>query len=742
MDSYHTRSFSSPSISHPVADQLDEQLCRLRSSQTASTSSLTSKLISLKDLYKSVEEFHQLPQNQKTQSEHWVEGVLDGSLRLLHICSTSQDVLVQSKEQLQDIQSTLRRCIGEGNMTNEFAGYLKNRKIAKKAIKKCLKDIKEIEKTNEAIVVESKLIEVQAMTVDVFKSLLSYIGGSEKSSWSFSKLVRQKAEKETAAPISKFEAVDATLELICQKKTANVDMSQIVQLESEIQEIDEVLQCLFRHLVKTRATLLNLSRLRSSQAVSTSSSLNQTLTNLKDLYCSFDELLQLPLNQQAVSQNVNSKWIEEVLEESLRLLDICGTSRDVLVQSKECLQDIQSVLRRRCSGELNITNEVAQYLNTRKSAKKMIKKSLKNIKETEKTNKDNAIETMLKDVSTMTLDVFKSTLSYIGGSNVGLQKISKLMHHGNKEATTTNNEFDVVDATLESTIHQKNKNGVENLRSELMTMESDIQSLDEALDSLFRHLVKTRATLLNILTVDQLDEQLSRLRSSQTASTSSLTSKLMGLRDVYKSVDEFLQLPQNQITQSELEEVLDGSLRLLDICSTSQDVLIQSTEQLQNIQLVLRRRCSGEINMNSEFAEYLQSRKSAKKMIKKSLKDIKEVEKTNETIAIESMLKDVHAITADVFKSLLSYIAGSQKSSWSFSKLVGQKTEKETAAPISKFEAVDATIELICQKKKANVDMSQVVQLEYEVQEINEVLQCLFRHLIKTRATLLNVHKI
>ncbi|KAL2926599.1 Sterile alpha motif domain-containing protein 9-like [Bienertia sinuspersici] len=454
MDSYHTRSFSSPSISHPVADQLDEQLCRLRSSQTASTSSLTSKLISLKDLYKSVEEFHQLPQNQKTQSEHWVEGVLDGSLRLLDICSTSQDVLVQSKEQLQDIQSTLRRCIGEGNMTNEFAGYLKTRKIAKKAIKKCLKDIKEIEKTNEANVVESKLKEVQAMTVDVFKSLLSYIGGSEKSSWSFSKLVRQKAEKETAAPISKFEAVDATLELICQKKTANVDMSQIVQLESEIQEIDDVLQCLFRHLVKTRATLLNLSRLRSSQAVSTSSSLNQTLTNLKDLYCSFDELLQLPLNQQAVSQNVNSKWIEEVLEESLRLLDICGTSRDVLVQSKECLQDIQSVLRRRCSGELNITNEVAQYLNVRKSAKKMIKKSLKNIKETEKTNKDNAIQTMLKDVSTMTLD---------------------------------------------STIRQKNKNGVENLRSELMTMESDIQSLDEALDSLFRHLVKTRATLLNIL---------------------------------------------------------------------------------------------------------------------------------------------------------------------------------------------------------------------------------------------------
>ncbi|KAL2944800.1 Ribosomal RNA small subunit methyltransferase H [Bienertia sinuspersici] len=249
----------------------------------------------------------------------------------------------------------------------------------------------------------------------------------------------------------------------------------------------------------------NLCRLRSSQAVSTSSSLNKTLTNLKDLYCSVDELLQLPLNQQAISQNVNSKWVEQVLEESLRLLDVCSTSRDVLVQSKQCLQDIQSVLRRRCSGELNITNEVAQYLNTRRSAKKLIKKSLKNIKETEQTNKDNAIESMLKDVNTITLDVFKSTLSYIGGPKVGSQKskwslVSKLMNRdSNKDATTTTNEFDVVDATLESTIRHKNKNGVENLRSELMTLESEIQSLDEVLDSLFRHLVKTRATLLNIL---------------------------------------------------------------------------------------------------------------------------------------------------------------------------------------------------------------------------------------------------
>ncbi|KAL2935538.1 CTP synthase [Bienertia sinuspersici] len=197
MASYHTRSFSFPTNSHPVADQLDEQLNRLRSSQTTSTSSVTSKLAGLEDLYKCVEEFIQLPQNQKAHSEQLVEEVLDGSLRLLDICSTSQDVFVQSNKQLQNMQSTLqRRCSGELNMNNEFAQYLKNRKVAEKSINKCLTDIKEVEKTNEFNGVESKLKDVLAMTADVFKSLLNNISGSQKSSWSFSKLVRQKADRE------------------------------------------------------------------------------------------------------------------------------------------------------------------------------------------------------------------------------------------------------------------------------------------------------------------------------------------------------------------------------------------------------------------------------------------------------------------------------------------------------------------------------------------------------------------
>ncbi|XP_057518338.1 uncharacterized protein LOC130799251 [Amaranthus tricolor] len=188
--------------------------------------------------------FIELPQSQ---SQKGVDEVLDGSLRLIDICATSLDVLVQSKERLLDIQSVLRRrCNGGLNFTNEFSEYIKTRKLVKRVVKKCLKDIQEVEKINEANATESKLKDVQSVTVDVFKSLLSYIGGSQKSNWSFSKFVHaKKAEKETAS-ISAFDTVDSTVEL-----------SQLIKLESEIQVIEQDLECLFRHLVKTRATLLN-----------------------------------------------------------------------------------------------------------------------------------------------------------------------------------------------------------------------------------------------------------------------------------------------------------------------------------------------------------------------------------------------------------------------------------------------------------------------------------------------------
>ncbi|XP_074293483.1 uncharacterized protein LOC141620537 [Silene latifolia] len=264
MASHHTRSISLPSTSHPITAQFDEQLCRLRSSQAASTSSssISHRLTSLAELYVVVDEMLQLPSNQQSLSN--IQAILDGSLCLIDACSTSRDVLQQSKEQLQNIQSVLRRrCGGELNITNEAAEYLKARKTVKKVVKKCLKNIK----SDEGDASEFFMNDVEEITLDIFRSLLSYIGGTKshsKKSWSLiTKFIHNNSEKEASvAQTSVFDAVDATLgSLDYQKKTSVSTQNlrnQMANLVTEIEELDQVLECLFRHLVKTRSTLLNI----------------------------------------------------------------------------------------------------------------------------------------------------------------------------------------------------------------------------------------------------------------------------------------------------------------------------------------------------------------------------------------------------------------------------------------------------------------------------------------------------
>ncbi|KAJ8447409.1 hypothetical protein Cgig2_019403 [Carnegiea gigantea] len=420
--SSHARSISLPSRSHPLSEQFEEHLCRLRSSQSASTSSssVSHRLSCLKDLFQCVDELLQLPLNQQALSQNvnakWGEDVLDGSLRLLDICAISRDVLLQSKEHLQDIQSVLRRKYsGELSIAKEVVEYQNIRMRAKRAIKKCLKDLKEANKNDETNAVVGMLKDVEAITIDIFKSLLSYIAGeklqSRKSSWSqVSKLFQQSADKESETFTSEFAAVDLTLNLlICKKKKSSVSMlqveniqRQIIKLESEIQDFDEALECLSRHLeiematsTKTKAPQHSRSVRLPSKSHPIAAQLDEELSRMKSCGAASTSYSQI------LSQNWQAKWVDLALDGSLRFLDLCGTARDALSQSKERSQEIQYVLCRRMS-------------------------------------------------------VF------------------------HKQKTGFN--------TMQ----------MENLRSDVVELESEIQNLDEALELLYRHLDKTRATILHV----------------------------------------------------------------------------------------------------------------------------------------------------------------------------------------------------------------------------------------------------
>ena len=270
----------------------------------------------------------------------------------------------------------------------------------------------------------------------------------------------------------------------------------------------------------TRAHLLisefnnQLSRLRYSEATSSSStSLSQKLIGLQDLHDFVDYLLLLPFAQ-SLSQEQNQSWFNELLDGSIRLLDVCGVARDALLQTKESTHELQSTLRRRHGSKMELAREVEKYLASRKVVKKALQKVLKGMqtKLNSMKNEDLAIVCLLKELEAVTVLVFESLLTFIAGSKLqskssGWFVVSMLVHPKRIvcEGEETNaNDIEKVDAALQSLVSHKTSKcdysiHVQNSQNWMGKLESSIQDVDEALECLSRRLDKTRVSFLNIL---------------------------------------------------------------------------------------------------------------------------------------------------------------------------------------------------------------------------------------------------
>ncbi|XP_022762104.1 uncharacterized protein LOC111307998 [Durio zibethinus] len=220
----------------------------------------------------------------------------------------------------------------------------------------------------------------------------------------------------------------------------------------------------------------HIYRLKSNEAASSSSSsIGQKLSGLRDLYELFDSLLQLPLSQNSFAQQCNDKQVNELLNGSLRLLDVCGLAKDALMRAKEDTQELQSILGRRRGDEAGFTDEAKAYLASRKKAKKLINKSLRDLKS--KCDLENEVEVTIRIGTKMQPKSSKWSF------------LSKLMHSKRVtcggEATGTN-EFEKVDAVFGALIgHQNRKSSymsTENAQIELQKLASSIQDLEDGVE--------------------------------------------------------------------------------------------------------------------------------------------------------------------------------------------------------------------------------------------------------------------
>ncbi|KAJ1428186.1 hypothetical protein SESBI_09192 [Sesbania bispinosa] len=254
-----------------------------------------------------------------------------------------------------------------------------------------------------------------------------------------------------------------------------------------------------------------LARLEgASDATSSSSLLSHKLSGLQDLHNCIEKLVQLPQTQEALVQEHQEKWVDELLEGSLRLLDTCTATKDALLHTKECTRELQSIIRRRRGGEVA---EVKKFLTSRKVVRKAIFKALENLKgnankcSLSNTNKGYQSVALLKEVEVVTFSIFESLLNFMSGSTQSKRSswflVSKLMN--NKRVSCSQgvdeNEFAKVDSALQFFAFNmaSKSNDMDDLQNKLARLGSCIQDLEEGLEPLFRCLIKIRVALLNIL---------------------------------------------------------------------------------------------------------------------------------------------------------------------------------------------------------------------------------------------------
>ena len=124
---------------------------------------------------------------------------------------------------------------------------------------------------------------------------------------------------------------------------------------------------------------------------------------------------------------------------------------------------------------------------------------------------------------------------------------------------------------------------------------------------------------------------LRRLSASQAerSSSSAICQNLFNLKDMYVHLNDLIHLPHNHniLThgphRGEVEEVLDGSLSLIDISSVAMDALSHMKESILDLQSALRRGSE-----DDGIHAYLMSRKKICKTISKCLANLKKVEKS------------------------------------------------------------------------------------------------------------------
>lgn len=269
------RSISLPSRSHPSTTGIEEALNKVKavSTTTGSSESILMGLAGLEELYNCTEEFLKMGSTQRVMSSdgsEFMEEMLDGSLRLMDICSVSRDLMVDTHEHVRGVQSCVRRkkVAGGGGDQLDVAvsGYVGSRKNMRKEAKKLLGSLKKIDgesctslllnngqQDENLVAVIDAMRRVVSASVSVLKSFLEFLSGRQSNIKSKLASVLKKKKDHHDATKNELESLDSAI--CCSRGDLQ---NKLEEVEMSIDGFEKNLEGLFRRLIRTRASLLNI----------------------------------------------------------------------------------------------------------------------------------------------------------------------------------------------------------------------------------------------------------------------------------------------------------------------------------------------------------------------------------------------------------------------------------------------------------------------------------------------------
>ncbi|XP_057530053.1 uncharacterized protein LOC130808615 [Amaranthus tricolor] len=265
-----------------------------------------------------------------------------------------------------------------------------------------------------------------------------------------------------------------------------------------------------------------------------SNKLGIAIPGLAELYKSIGDLLKLPQTQQALTKHDDSSWVDELLEESVSFLDVCENTRENLFLLRQSIGKLQSSLRRKnninCDNHdhhqsCDIDEDISEYVSFVKNLKREMGKSHSLLKQIDnklseflmfnKVNNDPhivAVVRVLRETGLICSNVFRSILGYFSGTPLQTNKSSKwglvfkLVHNNSHKGHDEEdlNDLEDVEIALNSLIIKKlSKEGtrmmIQIACKKLHALDTTTQDLEINLECLFRQLIHTRVSLLNIL---------------------------------------------------------------------------------------------------------------------------------------------------------------------------------------------------------------------------------------------------